>query len=96
MAAFSWDPAKNEKLIKERGISFEAVLGAIQSGGLLDTLEHPNPRKYPGQRIMVIQAYDYVFLVPFEEKEGELRLITIIPSRKATQRYLKRGGEDEG
>lgn len=96
MAAFSWDPHKNEKLIRERGISFEAILGSIQAGGLLDILEHPNPRKYPGQKIMVVQAYDYVFLVPFEEKEEDIRLITIIPSRKAAQRYLKRGEENEG
>lgn len=96
MAAFSWDPHKNEKLIRERGISFEAILGSIQTGGLLDILEHPNPRKYPGQKIMVVQAYDYVFLVPFEEKEEDTWLITIIPSRKAAQRYLKRGEENEG
>jgi len=96
MASFSWDPRKNEKLIRERGVSFEAILGSLQAGGLLDVLEHPKPEKYPGQRIMVVQAYDYVFLVPFEEKEGMIRLITIIPSRKAAQRYLKRGGTHGG
>ncbi len=96
MAAFSWDPLKNEKLIRERGISFEGILESVQSGGLLDVIEHPNPRKYPGQKILVVQAYGYVFLVPFEEREGEIRLITAIPSRKAAQRYLKRGGENEG
>ncbi|HJT23312.1 MAG TPA: toxin [bacterium] len=96
MAAFSWNPHKNEKLIRERGISFEAILTSIQSGGLLDVTEHPNPRKYPGQKVFVIQAYDYVFLIPFEEKEEAIRLITIIPSRKAARQYLKRGEENEG
>jgi uncharacterized DUF497 family protein len=95
MAIYSWDPRKNEKLIQERGISFEAVLWSIQSGGLLDILSHSNPRKYPGQRVFVVQAFDYVFLVPFEEREEGIRLITIIPSRKAAQKYLKRGEKDE-
>jgi hypothetical protein len=48
MKRFEWDSRKNEKLIQERGISFEAVLWSIQSGGLLDLLEHKNPKKYPG------------------------------------------------
>jgi hypothetical protein len=33
---------------------------------------------------------DYVFLVPFEEREEAIMLKTIIPSRKAVQRYLKK------
>lgn len=96
MAVFSWDHQKNEKLIRERGLSFEVILKAVQMGGLLDVMEHPNPGKYPGQKVLVVQVHEYAFLVPIEEKEGSARMITIIPSRKATQRYLKRGGKDEG
>ena len=95
MAVYSWDPHKNEKLVRERGISFEAIVWSIQSGGLLDVLAHSNPEKHPGQMIFVVQAFDYVFLVPFEEREEGIRLITIIPSRKAAQKYLKRGDKDE-
>lgn len=95
MAAYSWDPHKNEKLVRERGISFEAIVWSIQSGGLLDVLAHSNPGKHPGQRIFVVQAFGCVFLVPFEEREEGIRLITIIPSRKAAQKYLKRGDQDE-
>ncbi len=91
MPFFSWDPLKNEKLIRERNISFEAILWSVQSGGLLDVLVHPNPSKYPGQKVMVVKAFEYVFLVPFEEKGDGIRLITVIPSRKAAQKYLKRG-----
>ena len=43
---------------------------------------------YPGQRIMVIAIAYYAYLVPYAENEEELFLKTIIPSRKATQRYL--------
>jgi hypothetical protein len=42
-----------------------------------------------------VNAFDYVFLVPFEEREDGYWRITIIPSRKANQRYLKRGETDE-
>lgn len=57
----------------------------------MDIVAHPNPRKYPGQKILVVKAFDYAYLVPFEEKEDGIRLITVIPSRKAAQKYLKRG-----
>lgn len=37
---------------------------------------------------------DYAYLVPFVEGEADVFLKTIIPSRKATNRYLRRRGED--
>jgi uncharacterized DUF497 family protein len=95
MAFFSWDPRKNEKLIQERGISFEAIVWSIEVGGLLEALEHPNPEKYPGQGLFVVRAQDYVYLVPFLEKGAEIRLITIIPSRKAYKKHIERGQQDE-
>ena len=96
MALFTWDSGKNEKLIRERGVSFEVIVWGIQSGGLLEILDHPNPQKYPGQKVFVVQAQDYVYLVPFIEKGDEIRLITVIPSRKALNRHRKRGKLHEG
>lgn len=95
MSTYTWDPHKNEKLIQERNISFEAIVWAIRSEGLLETLDHPNPRKYPGQRLFVVQALDYVYLVPFIEKENEIRLITIIPNRKAHKKHSRGGRQHE-
>ena len=37
---------------------------------------------------MVIGVGNYAYLVPYVENDDELFLKTIIPSRKATQRYL--------
>lgn len=37
----------------------------------------------------MVSIEDYVYLVPFVETEGEVFLKTIIPSRKATKKYLK-------
>jgi uncharacterized DUF497 family protein len=95
MASFSWDPQKNGKLIQERGVSFEAILWSIQSGGLLDIVAHPNTGKYPRQKVFVARAFEYVYLVPFEERADGIRLVTIIPSRKAARKYLKRGEPHE-
>jgi hypothetical protein len=59
------DDAKNAKLRANRGIGFEDVVFHIERVDLLDILEHPNPDRYAGQRIFVVQREDYVYLVPF-------------------------------
>jgi hypothetical protein len=64
------------------------VVFYIERGEILDDYLHPNKQAYPGQRIMVISLANYAYLVPYVENEEELFLKTIIPSRKATQRYL--------
>ena len=79
---FDWDDAKNAKLRAERGIGFEDVVFHIERGDLLDILEHPDPDRYAGQRIFVVQREDYVYLVPFVEEEYTVFLKTIIPSRR--------------
>ena len=91
MKPFAWNIQKNEILIKEKGISFERVIYHIERSGLLDIICHPNITKYPNQKIFVVKISQYVYLVPFVENETEYFLKTIIPSRKATKKYL--GGE---
>ena len=70
----------------------EVVLALVR-GGLLDVLEHPDPRRYPGQKVLVVEVEGYAHVVPFVESEDVLFLKTIIPSRKMTRKYL--GGEDD-
>ncbi|WP_019625253.1 BrnT family toxin [Thioalkalivibrio sp. ALJT] len=89
MKQINWDAAKNEKLMAERGISFEDVVFALHSGSLLDDLVHPNRDKYPKQRMFVVRIDAYVWLVPYVENEKEFFLKTAIPSRKATRKYLR-------
>lgn len=89
MKYFAWDTQKNEKLKAERGISFEEIVFHIERGDVLDILEHPNQDRYGGQRVFVVDVQNYAYLVPFEETENEVLLKTIIPSRKATKRYLR-------
>ncbi|MDO8737171.1 MAG: BrnT family toxin [Thermoleophilia bacterium] len=89
MKYFDWDDDKNETLILERGISFEEIVFHIGQGDIIDIMEHPNQKKYAGQRIFIIDVEGYAYLVPFVENEEEIFLKTIIPSRKATRKYLK-------
>ena len=67
---------------------------AIESGGLLDILAHPNQAKYPRQRVLVVACDNYAYLVPFVEEVGYYFLKTVIPSRKATRDYLNQGESD--
>lgn len=91
MKPYRWNSEKNEQLKAERGLSFERVVVAIETDGLLDVLAHPNAKKYPGQRVLVVAFDGYVHLVPFVEEDEYLFLKTIIPSRKASRDYLLKG-----
>ena len=88
---FSWDERKNEFLRAERGISFERILVAIESGDTLAMLEHPRPEVHHNQRLYIVRIDGYAWVVPFRD-ESETRVpITAYPSRKYTGRYLKEG-----
>ena len=94
MKYFAWDNEKNAKLKAERGIGFEDVVFHIERGDLLDTVDHPKPSRYAGQRMFIVRREDYVYLVPFVEDEHTMFLKTIIPSRKATKQYLGEESDD--
>jgi uncharacterized DUF497 family protein len=94
MKPFRWSPEKNDTLRADRGISFESMVVAIESGGLLDILAHPNKAKYPRQRVLVVACDNYAYLVPFVEEKDHFFLKTVIPSRKATRDYLNQGETD--
>ncbi|MBN8440319.1 MAG: toxin [Thauera sp.] len=94
MKPFRWSQEKNEILRADRGLSFENVVVAIESGGLLDILVHPNQAKYPRQKVLIVGCDNYVYLVPLVEEEDHFFLKTVIPSRNATRDYLNQGGAD--
>ncbi len=89
MKVLLWKDEKDAWLKRVRQISFEEIALYIEMGYLLDILVHPNQEKYKGQKIFVVQGEEYVYLVPFVESKTEIFLKTIIPSRKATRKYLK-------
>jgi len=90
-ASFDWNLEKNRQLAERRGVSFERVISAIERGGLVDVLKHPNQERYPGQMIYVVDVDRYLYLVPFVVAEDGTRFLkTIIRSRKATRDYRRR------
>lgn len=89
MNVFRWDNEKNEILKKNRGVCFEQVVLIMERGEVLDTIEHPNHERYPGQKIAVVMIDTYLYLVPYVEENEEIFLKTIIPSRKATNKYVR-------
>ena len=89
MKVFRWDKEKNEWLKKNRRVSFEQVVILMEREDVLETIEHPNQDKYPDQKIAIVKIGDYAFLVPYVQKNDEIFLKTIIPSRKATNKYVR-------
>ena len=88
MKYYDWNDEKNELLKKLRGVSFEQVVLAIVSGDLIDRVKHPNPDKYPNQRVFLVKIDDYIYSVPYVEDDEKMFLKTIIPNSKATKKYL--------
>lgn len=95
MKPFRWDHSKNAILKIERGISFEVIALAIEAGGLVDELRHPNMEKYPKQSVLVVAFDGYIYLVPYVEEPDYYFLKTVIPSRKASRDYLSRSTPNE-
>ena len=89
----SWSSEKDAKLRKEKGIGFEDAVFQIARGEILDILENPNARKYPNQRVFVLEIREYVYYVPFVEDDSEVFLKAIIPSRRLKKEY--RGGREK-
>ena len=88
MKYFDWNDEKNEVLKKIRGVSFEQVEMAILSGDLVDRVKHPNPAKYPDQKVFLVEIENYIYSVPHIEDNERIFLKTILPNRKATKKYL--------
>jgi uncharacterized DUF497 family protein len=92
MRIFKWNVDKNEILFHKRGITFEEIVQKIESGANYIETDHPNINKYPNQKIIVVEIEGYAYLVPCVINGNEYFLKTIIPSRKATKKYL--GGQN--
>ena len=92
---FDWNEEKNQRLIEERGISFEAIVSYIEGGDILAIAEGKG--QYSHQKQFVVAVNNYVYVVPFVEDKEYIFLKTIIPSRKLTKQFLfeSKGDKDE-
>ncbi|MBU2444308.1 MAG: BrnT family toxin [Bacteroidetes bacterium] len=90
MKYFDWDDDKNNLLKETRDISFEEIVLSLSNNKLLEIVGHPNKRKYPDQKMFIVEIRDYAYIVPFVEDEEKYFLKTIYPSREATKKYLNK------
>jgi hypothetical protein len=74
MQPLRWSPAKNAGLKVEWGIGLEEILVAVETRALIEVVRHPNPNRYPRQRVMVVGVAGYACLVPLVEEDDELRI----------------------
>ena len=91
---FDWNNEKNMMLKRDRNISFERIIVAIEQDNLLDILEHPNKEKYPNQLLLLVEIDRYVYVVPCVLENDVCFLKTIFPSRKYMAKYLDFKGEE--
>ena len=59
---FDWNNAKNKKLIKERHISFEAVVSLIESGNIIALVTGKG--KYAHQKQFIVELNRYIYVIP--------------------------------
>jgi len=87
---YIWKEEKNEQLKHERGISFERICVAIESGRILDIRQNLNSPEYAHQKLIILEIDGYAWVVPFyDDATTKTRvLITVFPSRKFQQQYL--------
>lgn len=89
MKEVRFNKEKNKFLKSKRRISFDKVSEMIKKEKLVKVIEHPNKKKYPNQRIFLVEIEDYIYAVPFIEGKEFIFLKTIYPSRKYTKQYRK-------
>ncbi len=84
MKYFTWNRKKNDKLKKERKISFEEIVLLIEKGEIVSIEKNPTR---PNQKIYILNSGGYAVIVPFVENETEIFLKTAFFSRKYTKKY---------
>lgn len=86
MKEFKWDRTKEEKIKKERGVSFDDVL----SSKFMGAEEHPTRGN---QIVLLFKLNEYVWVVPCVEEEEYYFVKTMFPSRKYTRKHTR--GEEK-
>jgi uncharacterized DUF497 family protein len=83
MKEFRWNNDKNERLKKERGVSFEEILDSKFLGA-----EKHNTRN--NQIVLKFEYKKYTWIIPCVVEEEYIFLKTLYPSRKYTKTHTKK------
>lgn len=90
ISEFEYSLEKDDLLKKRRGIGFEDVIDAIENGGLIKNVKHPNRIKYPHQWMYIVRIGDYIWSVPYVITDaGKSFLKTVYPNRQLKKKYEK-------
>jgi uncharacterized DUF497 family protein len=88
-----WDEEKNNKLKKERHISFEEIESLILAKKYIEIVKHP---KRPGQKVFILPIKGYIHAVPFLfDDDNNIILKTAFPSRRFHNKYGKKNDENK-
>lgn len=68
---------------------------SVEAGTLPEVVAHPNPRRCPPRKVMVVEVVGYAYLVPFIEEADHFFLKTIIPSRKAARDFIAKESDHD-
>jgi uncharacterized DUF497 family protein len=82
MKPFIWDEEKNERLLQERGVSFEMVEQEVTEGRY--RIEDNRSRNHKGQKVFIVgftismpPERTIIYVVPFIEHEDVIELKTM-------------------
>ena len=93
MVTYGFDYSEQKDLIlrETRGVGFTEVIEAVKNRNILDDLEHTNKRKYPNQRLLIVEIKRYAYVAPYViDKKGKKKFLkTVYPSRDMTKKYMK-------
>ncbi|MCH7730213.1 toxin [Patescibacteria group bacterium] len=83
---------KNLILKETRGVDFEDVVDSLEKGKILDNINHFNKKKYPNQKIFIVEIKKYAYAIPYviDKKRKVIFLKTVYPNRVLKEKYLKR------
>jgi len=79
---FEWDPEKNERLKRERNISFEKIFFHLSQGDVWKIADHPDQENYPGQKIYFVIVENCIYLVPHVVEKDYIFLKQLFPAEK--------------
>jgi uncharacterized DUF497 family protein len=86
---FAFDKDKNDLLYRQRGVTFHMVIESFSKKGALRNFDHPNQKRYPNQKVIVVEINGYTYCVPYVVEKSIWFLKTIYPSRRF--KYLLEG-----
>jgi 16S rRNA G527 N7-methylase RsmG len=82
----TWEPLKQEKLKRERGIDLDEIRALIESNAYFEILKHPSK---PGQYFIPLKYKSYIYLAVVKIETEKMIIKTCYPSRKANRKYSR-------